>query len=114
MVIRQAKTSLRLLTMKKVQLLGTLLTRLIPALAILPLTGFADVSVNEHRMSQNVVNANTRQWTIPSISKRWGIPQRSSQWSIPPISKQWGIPQRSSQWTIPRSASTLKTPGKRP
>lgn len=98
--------------MKKLQLLGAILTRLIPALIILSPTVFADESVNERQMSQNVVNANSKQWTIPSISKRWGTPQRSSHWTIPPISKQWGIPQKSSHWTIPRSASSLKSPSK--
>jgi len=87
--------------MKESQLLGAIIARLIPALIILSPTAFADESINEHQRSQNVVNANTKQW---------GIPPRYKHWTIPPINKQWGIPPRPKHWTIPRSASSLKSP----
>jgi hypothetical protein len=86
--------------MKKSQLLGAIFARFISALIILSPAAFADESVNEHKMSQNVVNANTKQW---------GIPPRYEHWTIPPINKQWGIPPRTKHWTIPRSASSLKS-----
>lgn len=102
--IRQVNNNLRCITMKKSQLLGAMLTRLIPVLIILSPAVFADESVNEHQRSQDVVKANTKQW---------GIPPRYRHWTIPPINKQWGIPPRYKHWTIPRSASDLKSSSER-
>ena len=90
--------------MKKTRILSVLLTGLMTALPALSPVVIAD----EYRSDQDA-----RQWTIPPINKRWGIPQRSSEWTIPPINKRWGVPQRSSHWTIPRTADDMLGHGKR-
>lgn len=97
-------------TMKTSQLLTAILARLIPALIVLSPTVFADELVTERHSNQNALNTSTRHWTIPPVSKQWGIPPRSMHWTIPPVSKQWGNPTRPMHWTIPRSANSIANP----
>jgi len=47
-------------------------------------------------------------WTIPPMSRQWGIPEKTPHWTIPSFSQHWGIPQQSGHWTIPRSADDMK------
>ncbi|MGB5473446.1 MAG: hypothetical protein WBQ78_08205 [Gammaproteobacteria bacterium] len=80
--------------MKKSQPFCAIFASFIAALLVLAPAAFAGDAVYVHPNSQSADNQDTRLWTIPPISKRWGKPYRSS------------------HWTIPRSAAVLLPPDK--
>jgi len=96
--------------MKKSQLFRGLLAGLTSALFVMSPAAFAAEPVKEHQLGPGTFNTGTRHWTIPPVSRQWGIPRRSAHWTIPPITRQWENPQRPMSWTIPRSANSVAKP----